>query len=460
VSRRSWGGVVLDPHYRQLFFREASRRLDEMEQVLASGGGPDFVALMRGLHTLKGMAATMGAAPMVMVAHAAEDLCARGQAESGAWVEDAQALLLEGVDRLRMQVKAASEGHEPAAGDGYEQRVRAVLRTGATFAFRLVQDMEADPRPAALGESVRALGGAQAAIAEALAATRRLRQVSSGTAGAELGRVEAALRRVYDELVPLREVAFGTVVPALRRHVRGVAERTGKLAHLAVSGEDLRVDGTLLSRLMGPLSALVSNAVVHGVEDEGVRLAAGKRRAGQVTVSVERVGRSLVVRVDDDGAGFSGPDDVLPPSAAGLGPDAGRGVGLDAVRQAIEELSGSMAVDSAPGVGTRVRLELPVLGDLVALMIVEVAGHRLALRCSLLDGRPDGRLPAVPGPLGLPTSGETLLSLTDGRLLAVDRVIDEGEYLVAPPPFPLNGMSWLRGTGVAPEGHIFFVVEP
>jgi hypothetical protein len=44
--------------------------------------------------------------------------------------------------------------------------------------------------------------------------------------------------------------------------------------------------------------------------------------------------------------------------------------------------------------------------------------------------------------------------------VALDRVIDEGEYLVSPAPFPLNRMPWIRGTGVAPEGHIFFLVEP
>lgn len=450
-----------DSRYRQLFAREAARRLDELEECLAVSAPPDFAVMLRGLHTLKGMAASMGAASMVAVAHAAEDLCVSGQADPRAWADDSQRLLLEGLDRLRMQTTAVTDGTEPPGAENFEERVRAHLRTGSTFAFRLVRDMEAEPAPAALGESVRALSGVQAAIADAFSAARRLRQLSDGPAAEEVKRLEASLGRVYDELVPLREVAFGSVVPALRRQVRGVAERTGKLAQLIVSGEEVRVDGSLLSRLMGPLSTLVSNAVVHGVESEAARLEAGKRRAGRVTVSAERVGRTLAVVVDDDGAGFRSPPTVGAAQPGGpAGVDAGRGVGLDAVRQAVEELSGSLTVESTPGAGTRVRLQLPVLADLVELTIVEAGRYRLAVRKSVVDPRPPPASARATGLLGLPTSGVVRIRLTDGRVVEVDRVLDEGAYLVAPPPFPLNRMPWIRGTGVAPEGHIFFLVEP
>jgi chemotaxis protein histidine kinase CheA len=337
-----------------------------------------------------------------------------------------------------------------------------LLRTGATFAFRLVQDLEAEPLPTALGESVRALSGAQAAIADAFSSARRLRQLCPGPPAEEVARLESSLRRVYDELVPMREVAFGSVVPALRRQVRGVADRTGKLAQLIVEGDEVRVDGSLLSRLMGPLSTLISNAVVHGVEAEATRQAAGKRRAGRVTVSAERVGRTLIVVVADDGAGFrrSPEEAAASGEAANADVDSGRGVGFEVVRQSVLELSGSLSVDSVPGVGTTVRLQLPVLADLVELAIVEVGPYRLALRRSVLDARAPA--PASPSEdlLGLPNSRAVRLRLTDGRTVALDRVIDEGEYLVSPAPFPLNRMPWIRGTGVAPEGHIFFLVEP
>ena len=451
-----------DPRYRQLFSREAARRLDELEDCVAAAGTPDFAGLMRGLHTLKGMAATMGAAPMVLVAHAAEDLCARGQSDPQAWGDDGQTLLLEGLDRLRAQAIAVAEGAEPPDGQRFDERVRALLRTGATLAFRLVQDLEAEPLPTALGESVRALSGVQAAIADAFSSARRLRQLCPGPPAEEVARLESSLRRVYDELVPMREVAFGSVVPALRRQVRGVADRTGKLAQLIVEGEEVRVDGSLLSRLMGPLSTLISNAVVHGVEAEATRQAAGKRRAGRVTVSAERVGRTLIVVVADDGAGFrrSPEEAAASGEAANADVDSGRGVGFEVVRQSVLELSGSLSVDSAPGVGTTVRLQLPVLADLVELAIVEVGPYRLALRRSVLDARAPA--PASPSEdlLGLPNSRAVRLRLTDGRTVALDRVIDEGEYLVSPAPFPLNRMPWIRGTGVAPEGHIFFLVEP
>lgn len=447
--------------YLDLFLREANRLLDEVDVRLVDAAALPTEAphLMRALHTLKGMAATMTVPEMVLVAHAAEELCERLMAGSIPPGEELFSLLGEGADRLRLQIRGLADDEEPIAGEGYDARVRELLRTGGTFAFRLVVGGEEEPVPSRLPAPDRLLAGAQGSIAEALSATRRLRSMVSGAARLEVDRVDAAVRELHEQLIVARAVRFGSIFPALRRHVRGVATRQGKAVTLSLTGDEVEVDDALLSRVLGPLTALLANAVVHGIEGEEARLEAEKPRSGRLGVHAERVGSTLVLRVEDDGAGF----DVVAfepgvSTVAAADEDAGRGVGLDAVRHAIEALAGSLVVDSSAGRGVRVRIVLPVRADLVSLHVVEVGGCVLGLRSALVDGvaQPGG----APGLLALVATAPLALRLTDGRIVGISALLEEGECVVSAPPFPLNRLPHIRGTSVAPDGRILLVVEP
>ena len=138
--------------------------------------------------------------------------------------------------------------------------------------------------------------------------------------------------------------------------------------------------------------------------------------------------------------------------------DAGRGVGLDAERHAIEALAGTLVVDSSAGRGARVRIVLPVRADLVSLHVVEVGGCVLGLRSAVVEGP---ALPlGAPALLGLGSASPLALRLIDSRIVGVDAVLEEGEWVVSAPPFPLNRLPHIRGTSVAPDGRILLVVEP
>ncbi|GDX82025.1 hypothetical protein LBMAG42_38360 [Deltaproteobacteria bacterium] len=447
--------------YLDLFVREANRLLDDVDGRLVDATvlTAEAPSLMRALHTLKGMAATMTVPEMVLVAHAAEELCERLMAGSIPASEELFAILGEGADRLRLQVRGLAGNEEPITGEGYDARVRELLRTGGTFAFRLVVGGEEEPAPARLQAPDRLLAGAQGSIAEALSATRRLRGMVTGEARQEVDRVDAAVRELHEQLVVARSVRFSSIFPALRRHVRGVAARQGKGVTLNFTGDEVEVDDALLSRVLGPLTALLANAIVHGIEDEATRLEARKSRAGRLGVHAERVGNTLVLRVEDDGAGFD--ITLFEPGVSTVqdaDEDAGRGVGLDAVRHLIEALAGSLVVDSSLGRGVRVRIVLPVRADLVSLHVVEVGGCVLGLRSALVEG---GELPVgAPGLLDLVSEAPRSLRLIDSRIVGIDELLEEGEWVVSAPPFPLNRLSHIRGTSVAPDGRILLVVEP
>ncbi len=457
--------------YRDLFAREARRLLDEAEGLLGSPGPRAAQERMRLLHTLKGMAATMSVHPMVAVAHAAESLSEGVLAGRLAPGDEVDVLIGEAIDRIRLHVEATARGEEPPPPDGFEARVAELLRTGGTFAFQLLRTVDDTSEPPALHHAARALGDAQGALAEVLSASRRLRALChTAEARAEVDRIDATMRQLYDQLVGLRSVPFASVVPSLRRHVRAVATRQGKRATLVISGEGVEVDEALLARLTGPLSALCANAVVHGIEGLDERRRVQKAPQGRIGLTAENVGRTLVIQVDDDGAGFDtqalgrgGADPRASAFAPGVSTaahpdaDAGRGMGLVGVRHAVDAMAGSLTVESRPGRGTRVRIVVPVLADLMAMYVVEVGSYVLGLRAATVDGVAEGD--GAPGVLGLTPHARVTLRLADGRTVGVDRVIEEAELLVSAPPFPLNRLPWVRGTSVAPDGRILLVVE-
>ncbi len=443
--------------YRDLFAKEATRHLDAIDQDVAS---IDLVrqeknAIFRAFHTVKGMSATMNVPAMVLVAHAVEEVCHRVVAGELPVNDELLLLLAEGSQRLRTQLAAFMTGNEPLSEGAFEDRLREFARSGGTYAFTLVQPIEEDAPVAAPDAPRTRLEHAQGSIAEVLSALGRIRARVGGEALGEVDRAEAAIRHLHEQLVVLRTVPMASIIPGLRRQLQAVARRHGKAVALVVQGEDVEVDGELLSRLHGALVALINNAVVHGIEDPETRLDIGKYRAGEVLLAVERVGRTLAFRLQDDGRGFDvaqlgrhGADPLQAAfrdgvtTAARVSEDAGRGMGLAAVQEVVESVGGTLSVTSTRGKGTEVRIVAPVLADLVRLVLVEREGETVAYRAAAIVHR-----------------DATHLCFLDGRELLYDRVVDEADYLVSAPPFPLHRLRHLLGTTVAPDGRICLVLD-
>ncbi|MEM8602700.1 MAG: response regulator [Cyanobacteria bacterium P01_H01_bin.121] len=186
-----------------------------------------------------------------------------------------------------------------------------------------------------------------------------------------------------------RMVPFEQTANRLPRAVRDISIKCGKQATLVVEGKETLIDKMLQEQLFDPMTHLVNNAVTHGVESPEARAAAGKPPEGLVRVQALHQGNQTVIVVADDGAGIDTErvrqkaieKGLVTPEEAAQMPKtelhdflfhagfstrdtadqfAGRGVGMDVVRTKLQEIRGTVSIDSTPGKGTTFTIRLPL----------------------------------------------------------------------------------------------------
>ncbi|OKH19621.1 chemotaxis protein CheA [[Limnothrix rosea] IAM M-220] len=203
---------------------------------------------------------------------------------------------------------------------------------------------------------------------------RNLRQVST---------------QLQEGLTKSRMIPFAQAADRLMRPVRDISNKLHKKAILEVEGRDALIDKMILEQLYDPLTHLINNAITHGIERPDVRTNLGKSPTGKISLKAFVQGNQIVISVADDGAGIN-PDVILrkalekglaTPGQVRNMPQqeiydfifhpgfttkdkaddfAGRGVGMDVVRNALGGIRGTITIDSVLGRGTNFIIRLPL----------------------------------------------------------------------------------------------------
>lgn len=199
--------------------------------------------------------------------------------------------------------------------------------------------------------------------------------------------VTGLVEGIRDGSLELRMVPIGETFQRFQRVVRDVSQELGKDIRLEISGADTELDKTVVEKIADPLTHLVRNAMDHGIESAERRALAGKPVEGCVRLNAYHDAGSIVIEVSDDGGGLNRArilskalERGVIQSSEGLA-DAdifqlifepgfstaeavtnlsGRGVGMDVVKRSIEALRGTVDVQSTEGVGTTLRIRLPL----------------------------------------------------------------------------------------------------
>jgi len=343
-----------------------------------------------------------------------------------------------------------------------------------------------------------------------------LQEHASGLESA-LWQSERTSTALYHEVLGSRMRPFSDGTTAFPRLIRDLARTLGKRVSFEVQGGSVAVDRDILRKLEAPLNHLLRNCVDHGLESPEGRRAAGKSETGKIVLSARHHAGMLTVEVRDDGRGIdaeavrrkvldrqlAAPDLVarlsrdelfeflfLPgfTTAGTVTEVSGRGVGLDVVQSMVQEVSGSVRVESEPGQSTSFTLRLPVTLSVVRAVLAGISGEPYAFPLSrlqrilrvdadecrpvqgrqqlLLDGHSVGLVSAAEI-LGLPesqTAGGPLsvIVLGEGQQLyglMVDRFFGEQDLVVRQLDSRLGHVPHISAAAITESGEALLIVD-
>jgi chemosensory pili system protein ChpA (sensor histidine kinase/response regulator) len=219
-------------------------------------------------------------------------------------------------------------------------------------------------------------------------------------------------RELQQSLMNVRMVPFTSIADRLYRIVRQTAKELNRKANLDIRGGQLELDRSVLEKMTGPLEHLLRNAISHGLEDGAERIAQGKGEIGEIRLALSQEGNEIAIEFADDGRGLdfvrireravkagllaadAEPTEaqlielIFRPgfsTAAELSAIAGRGVGMDVVKNTVYALGGRIEVNSVAGKGTRFRILLPQSLVVMQALLARVAGRTYAIPSAMVE---------------------------------------------------------------------------
>ncbi|HTH50463.1 MAG TPA: response regulator [Pyrinomonadaceae bacterium] len=334
--------------------------------------------IRRAAHTFKGAAGIVGLAEAAALAHRMEDLLDR-------LVESNAAASVEVIEFLRGCVRSLGSVLDgaPANAVGLE-----IAYTSA--AASLTSNGQPRPKPnstAGTPNVVDHVPTVRVSLERLGDIVGLVEDLRASVGLSDEHRHQAA--EIHEGLIRMRLVRFGNLETRLARAVSVTASEENKRAVLEIETPDVEIDTLIVDSLVEPLLHLLKNAVVHGIEDPDMRRMVGKHEFGLVSIRVDADSEAVVVTVSDDGAGIAISKlkeravqrrvisaeqadrmtdrevykllfDRGLTTADKVDLNAGRGIGMGIVKEAIESCGGSIHIESTPQLGTTFTLMLPV----------------------------------------------------------------------------------------------------
>jgi two-component system, chemotaxis family, sensor kinase CheA len=325
------------------------------------------------------------------------------------------------------------------------------------------------------------------------------------------------IAELQESVLAMRVLPLRSVLQRFPRVVREMSANLGKPLKLEIEGEDTEADKAIVEMLFEPLLHIVRNAMDHGIESPGERAARGKSSTARILIRAARQGDQVLLEISDDGGGIdvervrevakargiATEDELRSMSemdiidlvfAAGFSTAtkvtelSGRGVGLDAVRTAVERIGGRVSVESRAGHGTIVRFSLPFSVMMTHVMTVEAGGQMFGVPLDAIVETVSVPRTAIKG-IGaaqaivlrnrtIPvfdlasvlalreaardeTSATIVIAAVAGHLggLQVARIGERLEVILKPLDGLLSGMPGITGTTLLGDGRVLLVLD-
>jgi len=326
--------------------------------------------------------------------------------------------------------------------------------------------------------------------------------------------IDRQLRTLREGIMRVRLVPIGEIFRRMPFVVRDLARESGKKVKLELQGQSTEIDKYLIERMLDPVVHLVRNAVSHGLERADERIAKGKRPDGTIRLAAATAGETVSIEIADDGRGIDAAAVVARAHAIGLpvlsdAPDAatllalicapgfstradadrasGRGVGMAVVKSTVEQLAGTLSLDTEPGAGTRFTIHLPLTLAITDALIGRVGDESFAVPQGAVREVievPETEIRTVEQNEIVPYRGGALTVVRLSRLfgidarprgrahlfvignggsavgIAVDRIVGQREIVVRTIADPLVKVDGISGATDLGDGRVVLILDP
>jgi len=216
------------------------------------------------------------------------------------------------------------------------------------------------------------------------------------------------IRSLHHQVMSVRMTPLESVMNRFPRLVRDIARKNGKQVELSIEGKTIELDRSIVDEMPDPLIHILRNSLDHGIETPEERKKAGKDPSGNLLIGAFREKDSVIINIKDDGRGMdcdkikeiaikrgvikkdranmmSDRDILMLVCHSGLSTAktvtevSGRGVGMDAVKNVIDSLSGKLEIDTVLGKGTSITIKLPLTVAIIQILLVKVGGNLFAI---------------------------------------------------------------------------------
>lgn len=221
------------------------------------------------------------------------------------------------------------------------------------------------------------------------------------------GMLNKLIRELQKITMSIRMIPLEGLFNKMSRLVRDLSRKFGKNIQLEIHGQETEMDKNVIEQLSDPLVHMIRNSIDHGIENEHLRLDAGKNPVGRIILGASYQGNEIHITVEDDGAGLNRQKLIEKAQSRGLfygNPSeltdkqvwqfvfepglstakevtdvSGRGVGMDVVKKNIEKLRGSIDIESRTGFGTKITFRIPLTLAIMDAMLIRVGTSKYAL---------------------------------------------------------------------------------
>lgn len=422
-------------------------------------------------------------------------------------------------------INEAKAKQQPVAAPAEPAKPAAKPAAAAPAPAPKKDDKKATPAPPAAETTVRVdtkrLDQIMNMVGELVLVRNRLLSLGINTNDESMTKAIANLDVVTGDLqgavMKTRMQPIKKVFGRFPRVVRDLARSLKKEITLELEGEDTDLDKNLVEALADPLVHLVRNSVDHGIEMPDDRQAAGKPRMGTVKLSASQEGDHILLTIEDDGKGMD-PEKlkeiaisrgVLDADAAARMSDveafnlifapgfstkteisdiSGRGVGMDVVKTKINQLNGTVNIDSQLGKGTRLDIKVPLTLAILPTLMIIVGKQTFALPLGAVSeiinmdikktNTVDGQLTMIVRSKAIPLFflGEWLIRGTKnidrekGHVVVVqigtqqvgfvvDALIGQEEVVIKPLDALLQGTPGMAGATITSDGGIALILD-